>query len=1556
MADLTSLLRAGAILPVDADVPRDERAGEVVAHGYTHPALVGRAIVRLAVNQVVPGADAEMDALGFTRSSVVSKLGRQRFRALGFPGWALVNDPKRASFALEVTRDFKKAKKRVRSKPGHARDAFVAIADQLGRSVPHFLPSFWEEAGRAFLEEDSESFAAQCFEKARLVEKEHKLPIDEDVRSAVYLEFALSGAVAAKSLAGYAKELEKRYGAEAAYTRYRELALRRTLGGLPPWSGMGKELRALISAAKLDLAKEELAFVSEVLSSPAIKRAPGDFWQLYRPALVALAKSDSNARKRLRHLFPTPSSGASGFPESWIAFMEEAGLVDALLARNEEEPEAGAAAKWLHALISFREGDACLRPYLDRFRARLLEDKVPLDISHGWGTVGLSLAEHAAALEIPIAEPERRRQLSLDVIDCDPVHVAAHPLLRPLLIDAVAGAIGGVNFETAALGKQGFIEARRAWLESQLELLEHGTIVSFGAGLLALSKKSTARLFAEFPDLYARLQALTLAPALGRTLRGGLFAEFSWPVWEQAVKELGTGVETRVGGFFPYPVLSNAVKAIAVSGQKRLGEHDFVLPTGARLTGVYWFDGQFLVIFYTRDGSKAYWSAEPNNLFEFSSYLYSYASDLDVGVPTSAGFVTRHGTLHAGSHKLEGGSVVCDGHTFWKSDWQAGTFRLLEMNAATGVAGRASWPAFVAPLSERSDGFRLNAVWMCPVPEGAENTPLGAHDGVCGFAVRHSNRTEHEITGVDGRSVTAGVAFDALTLFPADTQIRALEAKRFWRSGEARYGATLYGPDGQPLGTYGDDEWASHGFGAGVPVSCWHFFSVRDEAASVVLRALTDDSAAPLVSNEPSAAREAVTRTLPRGTADALCDAVVGAALEAGRLQAELSVLVRERAPERAEQVEEGVLNDSEIGEALGALNEVHWSHSPWTPEVTAVSRFLLGEQSSISEASSHPWETWLGSLRALAVLWALPATEASARLQIRRALATLRRSGLVEELPNLRLFAARRPTSVVAGGMPDALVSEGQSRYFVRTANHYGGGEGLPLRILERAPNAEFRAPNGVNVESEQRFTERGDAAWLDAFLALEEPTSTAAEAKGKELIVAEHSGLTRAECCWLLFGLGKMRRYGSDLLGKELREAIEIKLSDLKVAHDTFRNLGPIEWLRLLDAVAPENPHDLVNLDVLAARLGTAWANTYGKRVTLREELVVAVERELDPPVKSVDLLGAVLNPAQSPLLQVRETDFDTLFAWEQPKDRFSGAAVRAIAHLIVWGFGALPVDDEYRNGLVRLHEAALVALADPTLLLPLSGMYDDPKNNALKDLFTALGGELKTTTADDDKVQIRDSGMLVGMLIQNQYSLRLHAAVRTARCLNLATEELLWRFDASGASGLAAAVFLQSEACQRLIARIRSTPVPAGAYENNPLLSAPETHQRAQTLHGISSDAAQLYLQLLALSEPTNKNVTLWNGWKPAQLKRAGAELLSKGLVVEGKRERAGRDLFLPGGWEKSAGKALPMETWKGALYRLPRGAFARTLPPLAAHELFEAALARVERSDVPKLEEV
>ncbi len=215
--DARTTVRAGGVAPLGTKLPDDERASPLGAHTYEHPALAGRVVVRLSPAAVAAGTDAEMDALGFEKKGAVEDLGLVRYRSLGFPAWPLVHDPKKARFALEVTQDFRKAKKKAASKPGHAREAFEEIGKRLGRTVPHFLPSFWEEAARVLADEGSIPMAAQCFEKAREAERAHKLKVDADERDAVFLEFALLGALSAKTLSAYGKDLESKEGAKDAY-------------------------------------------------------------------------------------------------------------------------------------------------------------------------------------------------------------------------------------------------------------------------------------------------------------------------------------------------------------------------------------------------------------------------------------------------------------------------------------------------------------------------------------------------------------------------------------------------------------------------------------------------------------------------------------------------------------------------------------------------------------------------------------------------------------------------------------------------------------------------------------------------------------------------------------------------------------------------------------------------------------------------------------------------------------------------------------------------------------------------------------------------------------------------------------------------------------------------------------------------------------------------------------------------------------------------------------------------------------------------------------------
>src|SRR4051794_24475174 len=109
MSDTALRLAAGAILPTDAAVPPGEPVDPVRARAYTHPALGERMVVRLSAVNLAAADDLEMDLLGFAGAPAERIVGTRRRRALGFPGWALVNDPEHARHALDVVKEMKRA-------------------------------------------------------------------------------------------------------------------------------------------------------------------------------------------------------------------------------------------------------------------------------------------------------------------------------------------------------------------------------------------------------------------------------------------------------------------------------------------------------------------------------------------------------------------------------------------------------------------------------------------------------------------------------------------------------------------------------------------------------------------------------------------------------------------------------------------------------------------------------------------------------------------------------------------------------------------------------------------------------------------------------------------------------------------------------------------------------------------------------------------------------------------------------------------------------------------------------------------------------------------------------------------------------------------------------------------------------------------------------------------------------------------------------------------------------------------------------------------------------
>ncbi|WP_149260813.1 hypothetical protein [Actinomadura sp. K4S16] len=133
-------------------------------------------------------------------------------------------------------------------------------------------------------------------------------------------------------------------------------------------------------------------------------------------------------------------------------------------------------------------------------------------------------------------------------------------------------------------------------------------------------------------------------------------------------------------------------------------------------------------------------------------------------------------------------------------------------------------------------------------------------------------------------------------------------------------------------------------------------------------------------------------------------------------------------------------------------------------------------------------------------------------------------------------------------------------------------------------------------------------------------------------------------------------------------------------------------------------------------------------------------------------------------------------------------------------------------------------------------------------------------------------------------------------------------------SGLPALADLRLLLSDDFAALGAHLAADADLAPGWEQHPARSVPHLVEECAETHRLGEDAAALYLMLLALPDPSDRNVKEWTGWKPARFKAAAAELGDSGLVLNAARARAGRSLFVPGAWREYKAPRLPIEVPK------------------------------------------
>ncbi|MBT2478964.1 DNA-binding protein [Streptomyces sp. ISL-94] len=1625
MSEAELLLKAGAVLPCGTE-DAGPSAVALTARAYRHPALgEDRVVVRLAAAELGPAEDLAAGFLGLVLDEgepPVVGLGQRQ--ALGFPEWVLVHHPEDGHHALAVVPELDRIAHQAKTKPKAALDACLELAGRLAASVPHFLPVFHEQAARTFLAVENTTYAAQLFGRARAAEAQHGLAVDEDRLDAVFLEFALAGALPVKVLTGYGKQLALRVTPAEAYARFRRLCVRRTAGGMPPSAQAATELRRLARAAGLTGTEPEQDYLAELLPLPATLRAATGWWKAHRGALVALARRVPAVRGTLLTLTPPGGGDSVALTSLWLELLEESGATAGLVSEDlpAEQRCADGAAGWLERFHTARHAGWGLHPtppgLLDlvtrcapRLRAELARPGREAGLRVG--VEDADLLDLLLTLDLPVADPDptdrRHRHDQLNLRDWaradrrrDLLALAADERFHPAFhraLDALGDAATGTDIVRAVAASAGGRPLLAEWMRGVARASRAAGLPGIPDAIRRLTWLP-AEALALAPEDVAAATALDLAEALARTLRGGLFEELAWPAWENAVAELGPAQGRQgltVAEAWPYLIVANQAQVRVIDADSTVLTHDLRVPTGSgHHLGFHYVDGELLVFWssWSTGETQGYWHTSPGTVLTLDTDRnhWSLRSEHATLPLPDGGRATGAGVLHRGDTKLPAErAVLSDGTSYWV--WQQRDAESergwCEYDPASSSYGRLSQPAFLADALHghpETAVLPAHSAWLRPTPT-VPGSVLGAPaDGVLGWrAVRLPGHGWHG-SDTGGRSVTVPEGRDmpvAALAFPGDDRPRALSQQ--WRE------LSISDPDGVVTARSRGDHHGRAAFATGSvdlpPLSHWYALRPRDTEGSAALRTADRETVADLLKAAAATEKSAdlpgvVSAALPPVTAPQLIGGIIEVLRFTLAQQKALDAVAdRLRPSDRpAEEPEQGPA-DRLIAEALAGILDSGYYR--WGADNDTAHRTLRDLAIACADTgaaavpgrlhfdvpaapySSVPWTPLLDQPAAVAYR----AVTLGVTDEQRAALLTLLGSVDALGLGSAGGSAARWRRVMLHLDQRHLTTPDGRERNLAhRCVLPLGGGAALALTehsqsvpdghefgALLHDPAGRFAVPGP--------YTARGDAplgdrergpGWLAAFLgaaAAHGPAPFHPEAAEE---FARLTGVSGALARLVVAGLPHIDAWQRNFLPTELRATLGLKAAEAASARDELKLLDPEVRRAVVAALLPADPARLWSDGPDAAAAAQEWNRRVGRRTPVPDWLASEAARAVRGGWPAHRALAALLDPAASPTLSTDvawTVSGDHAETAEPTGEPFTGSVLCAALATAAWLAHRLPAGDPVRAALPPALTAVRQRLAAPELLLS-SGNFI-----SLPDFRKAAGTPTETTGTYER----------YGAVVLPTRDNSPRPALRPALLDSTGSDPYLplLRGADQGIGGLEAA--LRAAHDPRFAALLADPGAPAAGttdadgtwWPQDPTRSVPEVVAEVCAAYGLGADAAALYLALLAMPDPTDRNTARWTGWKPARLKAARAGLAATELVVTADRSRAGRTLFLPGGWADMSAPVLPVEQWKLPMYGLIAGAgpvCGVLLPGEPAADLYRRAWQRVREGDVPRFEEL
>jgi hypothetical protein len=1606
------LLAAGAVLPPGTE-GAGERAVPLTARAYRHPGLDGRLVVRVVPAELGVAEDAANGFLGLEPAAEPAVVGVGLRQSLGFPEWVLVHYPQDGHHALGLAPELERAARRAETKPSAALDAYKEIAGRLAAAVPHFLPTFYEQAGRVFLSVENQMYARQMFGRARIAEAEHGLPVDAERLDAVFLEFALAGALTVKALTDYGKLLATLLPAGEALDRFSKLCLRRTAGGLAPSSPMTAQVRKMAKAAGADADAVVAELLAELLGFPATMHSSAGWWKTHRAALVSLARQKPTVRRALLDTMPT-DTGATAL---WLDVLIDSGAAAGLFAPEVPlglRPSDGTAG-WLRRFQRMRgpsgrwsSADRVPRLYqlveqcAQRLREELSGAAAPLAVPDD-----IDLLDLLLALRVPVADPDRSctlilRKWSQGEGQRDLVALAADARFRDAF-DRGAESLTNNNNDSprgirVLAGSVGGRPMLAQWVRNVAQQVSVVGLPSVPAALRRLSQVPGEALALAEPE--ARAAAATdLAPVLARTLRAGLFDELTWPAWEQAAAELVAPQrieDLRFADAWPYLIVAGPTQVRVIDAEGTVLTHDLRVPKPPQRIGFHYVDSELLVYWEADDETRGYWHGSADQIRTIgttgarafhSMRIYGYRYEPHTSLPLPAGGrTTGRGIIHRGDSAVpEDGPLIGDGVSFWARTSGRDNDQIWhEYDPVSGRSERESMPAFFTDTlrSAPEGSIYHSGVLLHSAPEG----------GLLGFCVVKLPDGSMRLRTVSGLevSVPRGIGHDPVgaLVMPEDDRPRALV-----RDG---YHVSMVDADGvvtmdamldERAGTFGRTSAALP------PLSFWHHLRPRDPQGSAALRRIDDSHAALLLkagaerlAADPKQERlpEIVRELLPEVTDSALIAGickVVGFAVKqraeldkvAARLDKDLAVGRRDEEGEPVGPQDRllfeplrslGGRRDSGGLDKNGSFRQILLIEEAVrglaAGEAWAPARLHL-DGPALPPSGAVWWTPMLGGCSALAVRAASAGTAPQTADALRELLRVFDAAGLAAPADRtmwrcVTLHVPKSPLTTTDGnrrpGSWQGLLGADGGR-LIAVVHWAAADNGYLFTALYHDPSGRFDVPEPYTLHSSVPVGEQREPGWLAAFLEEWDKRGPAPWIPEAAERFAELTGASATEARLILAGLPGVTKDDGSALSAEARKTIKVKAAEAIVARERLNRVEPETLRAIVAALLPADPARLWTEGPAVAAAAEVWNRLVQPSATVPEALMVEASRAVQSGWGPSVSVPALLDPGSSPQLS-RDLVWKVSSSSAAPVDSnavgFTAKTLTGAVALSAWLAHRLPAGDPIRAALPAALDALRARLSNPGLLLGVGGHV------ILADFRKAAGAPTEVSEGFE-----RYGAVVIPTNHSRHYSVPILSvahldAVGGDPYLPLLRGEAQRPFPVEVALGLALDPGFAALLADPGDPIAGERGIDGTWFPQDPSRSVPDLVAEVARGRSLSSDAAALYLMLLAMPDPTDRVTRRWTGWKPARMAAARAELAATDLVVEASRTRAGRSLFLPGAWTALHTPYTPLETWKTQLYGgLLSGVLGVVAPVEPAERLYRRAWQRVVDGDGPRFAE-